>query len=910
MRSIDDPQPYVVFDADEIRNAPVATLDEFFKTRLPMNTTQTLSSQDITPGLGAGNRSSINLRGLGTNQTLILVNGRRMPQISELGRSGGFGQPDINGIPLSAIERIEVLPSTASGIYGGGATGGVINIVLRQDYDGADLSLEYGDTFDQKASYSKIDFSAGLSLEQGRTDVLFTASYASSDQLLVGERGFAENGRLLASEFIRTLGIPVIGSSTNILSIDGQDLILDNGTDLGATNTFVPAGYEGPESDDGEALTANAGMYNLQIPDGIPGLRQSLVNEPEIKSASLAVRREFSDSVEAYFDVLTTSNRSKSNVSVSTNSGLIPGDAPSNPFQNFILVFFPQTSGPNPENVTTTENWRASVGAIFSISESWSGALDYTWNRSRIETIATNPGTNIDAFNAAVSSGSIDVFRDLDLFPIDYSPFLLPSPNQIAGPTDVELENLSLRVAGPLFDIGGGSVAFTGLLERRDEVAKDSFRTFPDFFDPAQPDFRLDLGRKQVVDSLYAEAVFPFVGAENGRAGIREFELQASVRHDRYQTDSPSEGQFGIPLDSLDDPKPEISSVTNKIDSTDYTLAVRYAPVQGVALRGSFGTGFLPASIDQITRTAFPTLDLPPSDTLVQFFADPKRDNVFGPQPIGRQFFGGSPDLLPEESESWSIGLVATPDIIPGLRISIDFTRIQKTNEIVAVPSADDLLQFEDRFSERIVRGPLTPEDELLGYSAGPVLSLDFSLINAARTDIEAIDYQVNFARDLRKLGELEFYAVATQQTKLRRQTFPSADFVESVGFSGGPLEWRGNVGANWMIGPWRLAWNMQYFDSYLLHTSDALQPTIDFVTSLQGGTPRVSSQTYHDLAVRYRWADNGPSLLSDTELSLSVRNVFDKSPPTIGGIPETGGYSTYGDPRLRSFSITLRKSF
>ncbi|MCG8369777.1 MAG: TonB-dependent receptor plug domain-containing protein, partial [Proteobacteria bacterium] len=117
----DDAQPYVVFNSDDIKNSFAGNLEEFFRTRLPQNTSSGTSQQFSNVFSGEiGNTSSINLRGLGSAQTLILVNGRRAPRVSaNLGSqsNGGFNfqQADINGIPLASIERIEVLPATASG---------------------------------------------------------------------------------------------------------------------------------------------------------------------------------------------------------------------------------------------------------------------------------------------------------------------------------------------------------------------------------------------------------------------------------------------------------------------------------------------------------------------------------------------------------------------------------------------------------------------------------------------------------------------------------------------------------------------------------------------------------------------------------------------------------------------------
>src|SRR5690606_5082656 len=111
---------------------------------------------------------------LGAGQTLILVDGRRQPGFPSYGNSG---QADLNGIPLAAIERIEVLPTTASGIYGGSATGGVVNVVLRRDYQGAEVSVKYEDSFRSDAPNHRVDLAAGFNLFDGKTNVLVAGSY-------------------------------------------------------------------------------------------------------------------------------------------------------------------------------------------------------------------------------------------------------------------------------------------------------------------------------------------------------------------------------------------------------------------------------------------------------------------------------------------------------------------------------------------------------------------------------------------------------------------------------------------------------------------------------------------------------------------------------------------------------------
>jgi len=132
-RRENDVQPYQVSTGEQVVRAHRDTLDQFFRSRVTANTSISPPNLDGTGNTG----SSIDLRGLGADQTLILVDGRRLPGVP--GSILQLGQPDINAIPLHAIDRVETLTGTAGGIYGLGALGGVVNVILRHDYHGLEL---------------------------------------------------------------------------------------------------------------------------------------------------------------------------------------------------------------------------------------------------------------------------------------------------------------------------------------------------------------------------------------------------------------------------------------------------------------------------------------------------------------------------------------------------------------------------------------------------------------------------------------------------------------------------------------------------------------------------------------------------------------------------------------------------
>lgn len=900
-RHEDDIQPYVVFDGREIQESFAPTVEAFLKTRLPMVSTQLTNAQESDNGFG--NQSSIDLRGLGSDQTLILVNGRRMPSIYE---SRSFSQPDINGIPVSAIERIEVLPSTASGIYGGGATGGVINIVLRHDYSGLELGVQYEDAFDMDAARGRIDIAGGIGIENGKTNLSFSGSYAESDTLLVGERDFAANGRQLQlrnnpdaffnpSSFGGGSSMPR-GYTSNIRSRDGSDLVLDDGTPLNSPFTFVPVGYSGPSSDGGAALLANAGMYNLDLPNTMAaGANSSLLKEPTIWSAMLSIRRRFSENVEAFIDLSTFNNEARSNSVRPTTNTFLSADSPNNPFSTDIQVEFP-VPGLDFPRISKSETDRALFGLVATLSPSWALQFDYGYSQhTRTSSLANTVFTS--AGIAAFADGTLDVLRDTNAFPLDISPFLLPQPSNIGGPDETTLQNLTLRLGGLVGDWVGGQASVTAMLEYRMEDTGASFT------DDINRDGVLSVlytpPREQEVLSTYLESIIPLFSEKNARPGIQSLEFQASVRYDRYQTSTPADHFSNFnQLGSRNDTLPQVENVSKDLSSTDYTVGIKYSPIHGFALRSSFGTGFLPPNVGQLSPGSF---------TLSRFpFSDPQRGGttaLVGPVTLA---FSGNPDLGPEESESSSIGIIVEPEAIAGLRFSADYTRIEKTNEIQTL-SWQTFVDLEDELPGCVDRDPLEA-DAPPNFTAGPITAINCSLVNVASSRVEALDFQASYEIDEMQLGFLRLYLVATKNLEVSSQVLRTSERVDTVRFNEGPLEWRGNFGVDWVGDKWSVGWNGQYFDSYLIYTARDSDAAIDQKIRSQGSSV-VPSQMYHDVFATYRFSSLN-EIMKETEVTLGVQNLFNEHPPTIATVLAQGGYSTYGDPRLRSFSLQFRTAF
>jgi outer membrane receptor protein involved in Fe transport len=914
-RTEDDVQPYVVFSREEIERSQAVDLEEFLRTQLPMNTSGRASGQ--SPG-SANTRSSVNLRGLGTDQTLLLVDGRRIPGVAGNGRPQ---QPDINGIPMAAVERIEVLPATAGAIYGGSATGGVVNIVLRRDFQGLDLRAAYGSTFDTDAGNMRLDANAGFSLEGGRTQVMIGASRQETNNLTVGDRDFAARAVALQlknnPDAVTALSSPPLGATANIRSVFGTALTLDGGTPLissitGMPTTFthVPLGYAGPASDNGAALLAAAGTYNLDMPAGVNGAERGLVAAPRRESVSVNLRREFGARWEAFIDAARLTNKGRSFNANVPNFATLPEDAPNNPFEQVIFVRFPTPGLSFPARSESTTD-RATAGLIARLPGGWTGELDYGWSRSRSESVSTSFVTE-PSTQAVLDSGlagtngrpALNALQEGNTFPLDFSPYYLPTlPNNLTGPHETVLKDATLRLSGPVFSLPAGPVVLAALLEHREEAIQD---VISDQYDSRRGVQSLTFfpWRGQEADSVHLEARAPLIGERNARRWMRSLELQLSVRHDRYRTES--DGTQGYRLPSRDAPLPDLSYRTNRLQSSDYMAGLHFAPAESLALRASFATGFLPPSVIQIVPVNNPIL----FDTF-GFFIDPKRggSDIFTGTPI--DFFqGGNANLKPERSRSWSAGLILTPAFAPGFRFSIDYTRIFKRDEIQGIDPFL-LLERPELFPGRVVRAADNLPADLPGWLP-PITSVDGTLINIAETQVEAYDFQADY-RFNTPLGAFRAHAIATREPHFKNRILPVLPETDSVGFSGGPLEWRGNLGLTWDRGPLTLAWNAQLYDSYLAYSLFENPATV----ILNQGSDTIPRQIYHDLIGTYRfdavegWAGG---LLANSVISVGIQNLFDTSPPILAtrepGASPAANFAVYGDARLRRYTVTLRRAF
>ena len=882
-RTSDDIQPYQVTTRRFIEDAHSDSIQDFSRTRLLANAQIASPAQDFISG-GGSTRSEINLRGLGPAQTLILIDGRRMPSLP--GFPYAFAQPDINGIPINAVERIETLTATAGGIYGPGATSGVVNFILKHDYRGAEISVTTGLTARGDAPEVRVEGRVGFTPDHGQTDISITLSISRSGDLRYGDRDFALRARQqrYANDPADFLASLPIGNAINVFGSGSLVLKPQFGSvPLGSAITSLPLGLSGEVGSRNALLVANAGHIDLTLPDALGGARDDVVSRPRGQAILINARHRFGTSgIEAFVDLIDVRDIGRSDGRAASVTNFIAADTPTNPFKQDVTLTFPLT-GVAASQSTDIHVLRYTAGLIAPLPQRWRASLEYTGGLAQqTQRTATNaPG---DYLYLAYSYGqplggraAVDPFGNWAEFVSALATYNRTGFSRLDQTS--RLDDTTLRLAGPLVALPGGTATLTlQAEERREHVGASTYS----LFDTGQFKANFNLPRvAQATSSLTGELRLP-VSASRGL--LRNLEVQLALRRDVVRTVLPGT----ITLFATDPPP-----FLDRNAAIAYTVGARFRPIEGVTLRASASTGVLPPSVAQIGSTTLPQEGPEP---------DPQRGN----RPVGDYLLvtGGSSSLRPERARSLSAGIILTPFGDHDLRISADLTRIDKHDEIGPVPglTLTALLANPGFYPGRLERAPLTAADIALGFTAGRVTKVDVTSANIARSRLDAVDLAVEWPLTLRRSGDLRAYVNATWQPSYWQQAAAGFPQRQRIGFSDGPLEWRGNGGIDWTAGPLRLGVSAQFYASYRVAAANGTAAGNARLVAYQG-SDRIPAQIYFDLSAAYRF-EHGPAP-TGTQLRFGLVNLFDHRPPTVTD-PNTTGYSYYGDPRRRRFEVIL----
>jgi len=531
------PSPVLTVDRAAIENSGYDNLQQLLE-KLPVNGNGAFSTRGNNQDSSANGGASISLRGLGADATLVLVNGRRVA-ISSFAESVTTNFVDINTIPVAAIERVEVLKDGASAVYGSDAVAGVINIVLRKNFDGFEVSAGYGDV--TKGSSAEYTASAIWGTSGEDSNVTMIADYYKNDTLGNAERGrlgSADNSAFGGADYRSSRGFP-----GRFFVDDGE-----GGTPI-TIDPGCPAG-----SVAGQTCLYDYGPWNLLIP------------QSERTGLLVMGHKGLGSGVEIFTEIAVQHNTSIAQgapTPLDETAGLTLNDHPNDPYGGDavgISRFRTVDAGPRQWSVET-DNLRAVVGLRGSINNEWD--WEVAMQRARSESLQTGNRSQgwvrTDFLQTQLDAGAYNPFGGT----FNPQAVIDQITTSLVRQGESNLKMYDAQITGPLFDMASGAVMMAAGLEYRDESVSD------------EPD-------DQFVRGLIfgTEAVSAAADRDNWSAFLEfsvplaeSLELQVAGRYDDYS-------DFGT--------------------STNPKVALRWAPTDQIALRASWGKGFRAPSLAQI----------------------------------------------------------------------------------------------------------------------------------------------------------------------------------------------------------------------------------------------------------------------------------------------------------------------
>jgi len=828
-------QPLLSFDKEDLDASGQDSLVDFLRL-LPQarggEGTFTTSQSGTLTGDSPAGAAGVSLRGLGTSATLVLVNGRRTSVASFANQSESF--VDINSIPMAAVERVEVLPAGASAIYGADAVAGVVNVILREDLDGGEVRLGYGNS-----AASSDDSRTSVNLAWGRTfdsgNVTGFIDYYDRSALRDRDRDItavepnpSQQGRW-----------PSLNVDPDLFQ---EDFIEDS----------CPANLQ-DSGRFGEFCSFNRNAYTDTVPP------------TERLGGGLFANYDLTDRLRWFGEIVYQNNKSEANSAPAPWSGEeisldhpdIPPDVQeeiderSEELDEFGLdPFFRGWGRFNEARAIDLESdtWRLVTGleGVTDGNWEWDTGLTIAQNRSTqraIGGVMSRERFRAGLFGELCPDGSVGCDPEVD--GLWYNPF----EGQAANPDSVldlirepaprrgesGLYGLDFSITGDLGNLRHGPLSAAFGAEYRHEYAEDN----PSPMATADPDagFEVpvfgfgstDVEADRDITALYGEFNVPLA---------ESFDMQLAGRYDHYSDFS---GAFS-PM-----------------------LGFRWQPRERFLLRGSYAQAFRAPSLAQVGAGVTLSSGFLPCAEDGEFF-----DNWCGGEEEDLDYLSqisGNPDLEAEDSESWNFGFVLSPT--DDLTISLDYWRFEHSNLV----DIDDAVVFRNALSDSsLIREPgeIGPggvgiETET-GELDGRIWEVFVELINVGEQTTDGLDLSITQHLDLQQAGRLSLMLDTTWVNSFRRQLSTIEPEEELAGTWRYP-ELLANARARWQTGDWQVELAARYTGSYEDDVERAEVP--------EGS--EVSSWTRWDTNVSYDFPNN-------SWLSLHVDNILDDEPPRVLG--------------------------
>ncbi|MBC3434427.1 TonB-dependent receptor [Pseudomonas sp. BW16M2] len=738
--------PVTILRTEELKRQGVTSTEELVK-RIAANQSSVSAGRSV--GSNSGGASYADLRGIGPNKTLVLLNGRRLSN-NATNAINGSGV-DLNTIPFAAIDRVEVLRDGASALYGTDAIGGVINFITRKSVTEGELSAGYssptrgggGDGNNFSGSWGFGD------LEQDRFNVFGVVSHEEQKRLKAKDRDFTYNYQP--------------GRGLDYTSGTASPANWSQGAN--ATNPLAASGCNGP------GLIPRSGICR-------ESLWRYLDLAPETDKTSFFGKAtgQLADDHRVSLEYFWAQNKNRTEVGPGTLTGaqIDPG-----------TTFYPGngiTPGPNDFTLDPTRpvnvNWRESaVGprrqeddnisqrALLTF-EGFAAGWDYNvgaaYNQNKVSNSIRSGYVDDQTIKAGIANGTINPFG-----PQGEAGRALLEQAALSGEYGSavgrvkSLDGRLSREIGDWFGAGSSALALGG--EYRKEDFHQTFDAFAGNIQSLGVDPDGGVAGERSVRAEYAELNVPV---------LESLELSAALRHDKYS-------DFG--------------------STTNPKYSFRFQPLRELVVRGAYSEGFRAPSLYELynpTFTSFTNANY--NDPRLCPGGTPGNGGIAN-RDCAQQFLsrnGGNPDLKPETARNVTLGFVYQP--ISALSAGLDFWWIKITNQIADFPESA-VFENPDLYPERVVR-----------KADGSIDHIVTGLANLGKVKTSGVDVSLDYRFPESSLGNFGLTLQGTYVTRYDYQQQRDGEYIDKVGdFRGGDFasagavaRWRHSLTGSWSRGP------------------------------------------------------------------------------------------------------------
>lgn len=799
---MEGPSPVTSLSAADITKTGVTDLIGLF-AKLPISGQGTFSTQANSSDDTANGGSSVSLRGLGADSTLILVNGRRV-SVSPFAKGIDTAFVDINNIPISAIKRVDILKDGASATYGSDAIAGVINIILKDDIDGVELSAKVGDTADGGGKEESISIVFGSHTDKASNT--FILDYFNREEILYSDRSYSKTANqagnrpndAYATDFRSSSGIP----GTIALASDPTNRTPDTfGNDVCSPEDIV-----------GTLCRYDYAPHMTMIPAS------------ERFSFNYLGKYEVNDNIRAFAELNGQNAKTtiKGAGSPSFNELFMAGDNPNHPMANLPSHEFYQQDLTmrrrmvdigNRKKEVDSNYYRTILGLNGEIGE-WDWEVAYSYIKSTSVERGVDGFPNSRRVQEAIDNGSWNPFEP-SLNSQESLSYIETTTTRTGKSTN---RSYDAKISGPVMELPSGDLLVAFGAEYREETISDN------------PDDQFLRGEVFGTEATQASgsrdntAVF----VEMAIPVLDTLEIQLAARYEDYS-------DFGT--------------------TTDPKVSFLWTPTEDLSLRGSWGTAFRAPSLSQLGLGR--TDESPNLVDTIRCDAVGNINKACEPQEY-TAVFEGNPDLGPEESSSYNLG------VIYSITKSLDFSLDYYSYDIENIIDSDTQFVFSNFGNDASV---VTRLPSNIPNDPGEVVTIFDSFQNIGDLTTSGIDLDIKYGLET-SMGEFEFSYVLNYVLEYEDKR-PDVDGGQRINVKEGDFEqpqFRWTTSIDWSKDDLTANIAINYVDEFEQDQSVRVQ---------EDGTilPALDAMVTVDTSISYFG-------LKNTTLTLGATNLFNEKPP------------------------------